>query len=369
MASNHKRASALFLSCCCAIVASTVASAETADLEGFKQMHAKARQLMTAHDDLKARDAYIEAIAALDALNRGKDKDVAALGADAYFELATLDERLGRHRDAESEYEKACGSAVLLAIDGAGVMLDSVRRQQVLYLQDGDYAHAGQAALRELGVYRLLQGPDAPLASVAHLKLPPTLVLARSYVALGDLDEARKTYDRAYTLAENTSTLSQAATNELYAGSVAVYAQLNLNDQIDGLKKRIDEIKKNQAKSQIAYAAVKPSPTALKESRILPSGVAPDTTAGFKEGALQRCKLIYPLSALVSKQEGTVVVHFNISSDAMLVAASIKQSSGNKDLDRGAVNGLSRCEFAPAMYHGQPVDGEFDATYVWELPK
>ncbi|MBV8636218.1 MAG: energy transducer TonB [Burkholderiaceae bacterium] len=353
-------------SACAVVLALSAMPAMADDFDAFRSLDAKAHQLQDAHDDAGARSAYLDAISALDALGRSQDKEVSAIEAKAYFDLATLDEKLGRDKDAEAEYAKAITYSIPLGAGRGAVVIDgSLKRQQVLYLRDGDYQSAANAAQHELGLFALLRGRDAPLTpNSAYEQLPPTLVLAKFNVHFGELKAGKAFYDRAWVLAETAPVTPPETLQQLYEGSVAVYSRLNLAKEADEAKQRFERIKQKGETQRVV--AVQPRTRAMPEE---PFALveSPDIKAGFKDGALQLCKPDYPREAFELKQQGTVKLRFRIAKSGAFVRVDIVESSGIKQLDRAAQNALSRCQFTPAMYQGKPVDSEFDAVWVWKL--
>ena len=86
---------------------------------------------------------------------------------------------------------------------------------------------------------------------------------------------------------------------------------------------------------------------------------------GFAD--LNGCKPEYPRASLLAEEAGTVRVQFDVSADARLLGAKIVRSSGFKNLDRAAVNALSRCKFRAAFQNGSAVQSSFVSEYVWTL--
>ncbi len=352
---------------CCAIalaISATFAWAD--DFDNSRQLIAKARQLAEANDEA-ARSAYLEVIVALDALNRGQDREVARTEGSAYLELGTLDEKLGRGKDAEADYIHAINASLPLgAGDGAKVISPALKRQQVLYMRDGDFQHAAEAATRELGLMGILFGRDTKMTSgMAYQELPPTLVLAKANAAAGELKTAKVFYDQAWTLAETATVSQPGALQELYTGSVAVYSQLQLAKEADEAQQRFERLKQEEARRRTMVVQAPPAKAPEAYSAPGPE-VVPDVKAGFKDGARPGCDPVYTPQMRELQQQGTVALRFRIARNGSLVYVNILQSSGFKLLDRATQNGFSRCQFSPAMYHGQPVDGEFDLTYVWK---
>jgi tetratricopeptide (TPR) repeat protein len=263
-----KRTRTCVLFCCCAVLMAAALPAVAAKLDGVKQLSAKARQLLAAHDDQGARAAYLEAVAALDALSDVEDKEVAEMAGTTYFELATLDEKMGRNKDAEADYLHAFASSLPLGAGrGYKVISASLQRQQVLYMRDGDFEHAAEAASREVAFYDLLRGRNAPLSpAAANAQLPPTLVLAKCYLSMKKLDAAKEAYDRAWVMAETAGIPPPGTLDELYSGSVALYGKLHLTAQINAAQKRLAKLKEIEAQQATIIIRAAPSSTAIQNN-------------------------------------------------------------------------------------------------------
>jgi protein TonB len=75
----------------------------------------------------------------------------------------------------------------------------------------------------------------------------------------------------------------------------------------------------------------------------------------------------WPKASLRNEETGTVTLSFQHAADGRVESASIVKSSGVRDLDRAAQNGLSKCRFKPATADGKPVPTTQQMQYVWTL--
>ena len=82
---------------------------------------------------------------------------------------------------------------------------------------------------------------------------------------------------------------------------------------------------------------------------------------------LNDCKPEYPRASLLAEESGTSRVQFVIGADGQLVSAGIAKSSGFRNLDKAAVNALSRCKFRPAYQDGKAIQSSFTVDYVWNV--
>lgn len=78
-------------------------------------------------------------------------------------------------------------------------------------------------------------------------------------------------------------------------------------------------------------------------------------------------KPAYPAAALRNEETGTVSLAFLVGKDGKVASAKVERSSGSRDLDRAAVNGLSLCRFTPGTVDGVPYESWYRMQYVWSL--
>jgi protein TonB len=75
----------------------------------------------------------------------------------------------------------------------------------------------------------------------------------------------------------------------------------------------------------------------------------------------------YPKSSARNEETGTVTLSFLIGVDGRVADSKITKSSGFRDLDKAAVNGISKCKFKPGMVDGKPEQAWMQMQYVWTL--
>ncbi|MGY4516451.1 TonB family protein [Lysobacter sp. HA18] len=66
----------------------------------------------------------------------------------------------------------------------------------------------------------------------------------------------------------------------------------------------------------------------------------------------------YPMRALRDGETGTVLVLVHIGPDGVPTATELAQSSGSRELDRAALQGVRRWRFEPAIGDGHPTVGD-----------
>lgn len=75
----------------------------------------------------------------------------------------------------------------------------------------------------------------------------------------------------------------------------------------------------------------------------------------------------YPRTSLRAEETGVVTLAFLIGTDGRVVDSRVEKSSGFKDLDKAARNGLSLCKFKPGSFDGKPEQSWTKMQYVWKL--
>lgn len=78
-------------------------------------------------------------------------------------------------------------------------------------------------------------------------------------------------------------------------------------------------------------------------------------------------KPVWPQDALAAKQTGTVTMALLIGSDGKVKQSKISKSSGYKELDIAARDGVSKCTFRPGTMEGKPAEAWMMFQYVWSL--
>jgi protein TonB len=75
----------------------------------------------------------------------------------------------------------------------------------------------------------------------------------------------------------------------------------------------------------------------------------------------------WPRSSLRNEETGTVTLAFVIGIDGRVVESRVTKSSGFRELDKAAVNGISKCVFKPGTTDGKPEQSSMQMQYVWTL--
>lgn len=78
-------------------------------------------------------------------------------------------------------------------------------------------------------------------------------------------------------------------------------------------------------------------------------------------------KPAYPAGALRNGDEGTVTLAFLVGKDGHVASAKVERTSGYRDLDRAALQGLSMCAFKPGTIDGVAQESWARMQYAWRL--
>ncbi|MFZ6870638.1 energy transducer TonB [Undibacterium sp. Di27W] len=82
----------------------------------------------------------------------------------------------------------------------------------------------------------------------------------------------------------------------------------------------------------------------------------------------QTCeKAVYPKSALMNEETGTVVLSVLVGPDGAVVDSKVEKSSGSKALDKATQKVYSSCKFKPGAKDGKPQQAWTKLEYVWSL--
>ncbi|MBY0574125.1 MAG: energy transducer TonB [Undibacterium sp.] len=82
----------------------------------------------------------------------------------------------------------------------------------------------------------------------------------------------------------------------------------------------------------------------------------------------QSCeKAVYPKSALINEETGTVVLSVLVAADGNVLESKVEQSSGSKTLDKAAAKIYSSCKFKPGAKDGKPFQTWVKLEHIWSL--
>ncbi len=82
----------------------------------------------------------------------------------------------------------------------------------------------------------------------------------------------------------------------------------------------------------------------------------------------QTCeKPVYPKSALMNEESGTVILSILVGPDGNVVDSKVEKSSGSKALDKATVKIYSSCKFKPGAKDDKPKQAWNKLEYVWNL--
>ena len=78
-------------------------------------------------------------------------------------------------------------------------------------------------------------------------------------------------------------------------------------------------------------------------------------------------KPAYPKASQRNEETGTVTLSFLVGTDGRVIDSKVVKSSGFRDLDKAAVNGISKCVMKPGSVDGKPEQSWMQMQYVWTL--
>ncbi len=117
--------------------------------------------------------------------------------------------------------------------------------------------------------------------------------------------------------------------------------------------------------------SVKPATNELQKAPPAPPAAAPGPAKSVHIPAVadfSTCaKPEWPKSSLRNEETGTVTLSFLIGVDGHVADSKVVKSSGFRELDKAAVNGISKCRFKPGMTDGKPEQAWMQMQYVWTL--
>jgi len=109
-----------------------------------------------------------------------------------------------------------------------------------------------------------------------------------------------------------------------------------------------------------------PSGPDTKREPVEPARRQPVNVAAVIDAA-SCAKPAYPAAALRNGDEGTVTLAFLIGKDGRVASAKVERTSGHRDLDRAALQGLSMCAFKPGTIDGVAQESWARMQYAWQL--
>ena len=104
--------------------------------------------------------------------------------------------------------------------------------------------------------------------------------------------------------------------------------------------------------------------------KVLPAA-APATAKSVRIAAVadfSSCeKPVYPKASQRNEETGTVTLSFLVGADGRVADSKVLKSSGFRDLDKAAQNGIGKCVFKPGSVDGKPEQAWMSMQYVWNL--
>jgi TonB family protein len=101
---------------------------------------------------------------------------------------------------------------------------------------------------------------------------------------------------------------------------------------------------------------------------LVAAGSAAAADAPPRVDTSQPTTVVYPKSAQVSGEEGTVMVRVFVNTSGRAARASVAQSSGFMDLDNAAVETAMNWRYVPAIHDGDTASDWATVQVVYKLP-
>lgn len=175
-------------------------------------------------------------------------------------------------------------------------------------------------------------------------------------------------------VATESAPAEEASTGVAWAeeleGEMAEIEQRRLQDEQAQQQKeqarREAELAKRAQQAAKAPAAAPAKATAPAPAPVVVAAAAPAVTRARLDWKSCR-QPDYPSSSYQRREEGTVVMSFEIDSAGKVLSNRIDQSSGSRILDRTAANAIAKCHFSPATAGGKPQASWAQVRFSWKL--
>ena len=123
----------------------------------------------------------------------------------------------------------------------------------------------------------------------------------------------------------------------------------------------------------VIAAATTQKPASNELARALPTP-APPTPGPAKSVRIAAVadfgtceKPAYPKISQRNEETGTVTLSFLVGVDGKVIDSKVLKSSGFRDLDKAAQNGIGKCVMKPGSVDGKPEQSWMQMQYVWTL--
>ncbi len=114
-------------------------------------------------------------------------------------------------------------------------------------------------------------------------------------------------------------------------------------------------------------SAPTPTPAPLPTPAPTPAPAKPAVQATASLAKSACAEPDYPSASASAREEGSVIIEFQIGADGKVLKSTIISSSGFKRLDEAARAAFSKCRFTPAQIDGVPVIGTTKVRYNWTI--
>lgn len=170
-------------------------------------------------------------------------------------------------------------------------------------------------------------------------------------------DQARRQQAQSQVMQQQAEALAaaQAAANAAQEAAAAAEARARAAER--ERQRALEEARR----SEVADAAPEPEAEPAPRQAV---AVAPVPAAIDWESCRRP---VYPQAAVRFRQEGTVILAFDVDAQGNVEQGAVKESSGYQRLDNAALQALSRCRFEPERVAGKARASSAEVRFAWRL--
>lgn len=179
-------------------------------------------------------------------------------------------------------------------------------------------------------------------------------------------DQARRQQAQSQAMQQQAEALAaaQAAANAAQEAAAAAEARALAAER--ERQRALEEARRQQ---QVAEAEAEPKPApqpaSTSNNRAAPAAATERVAAAIDWESCRRP--VYPQAAVRFRQEGTVILAFEVDAQGNVADGSVKESSGYQRLDNAALQALSRCRFEPERVAGRARASSAEVRFAWRL--
>jgi periplasmic protein TonB len=139
-------------------------------------------------------------------------------------------------------------------------------------------------------------------------------------------------------------------------------------EELEGEVAELEEQREAEAAAAAAAAEREAAERAAAASQPKPATKAPVLTRAKLDWTSCEAPR-YPRDSLLNREEGAVVMSFQVDASGRVIDQSVDARSGSPQLDRAALNAISKCRFTPATRNGVAETSRTQVRFVWKLDR